>query len=396
MPDATTRNCVTTSSRLPPAIWALGFVSLFGDVASEMVHSLLPAFLSSELGASALLIGLITGFGEAMALIVKIISGPLSDRLGKRKPLALAGYGLAALTKPLFALAGSPLQVLIAHGIDRTGKGIRGGPRDALVADITPQTLRGAAYGLRQALDSIGAILGPLTALGLMALWAGNMRAVFWVAAIPGLVSVAILYWGVQEPAGQVKSVAGNPLSLASLRRLSPAYWQVVLFGGLFTLARFNEAFLVLRVQQGGLALTNLPMVLVVMNVVYAVSAYPLGRLADSLPHKTLLTGGLLLLIATDAVLAQWASGWQVWLGVALWGLHMGATQGLLAAMVAETAPVDLRGTAFGVFNLLSGIALLIGGGIAGLVWDHYGAPYTFAAGATLAVLALLIMHARH
>ncbi|HQQ62082.1 MAG TPA: MFS transporter [Pseudomonadales bacterium] len=384
-------------SRLPFAIWALGMVSLFGDVASEMIFSLLPAFLTSELGASALMVGLIVGMGEATALTVKIISGPLSDRLGQRKWLALVGYGMAALMKPFFAIAGSPLHVLFAHLLDRTGKGIRGAPRDALIADITPPSMRGAAYGLRQALDSLGAILGPLLALVLMALWANNIRAVFWVAAIPAAISVIILFFGVQEPAGLVKSSVGNPLARTNLRRLPPAFWHVVLFGGLFTLARFNQAFLVLRVQQGGLALGHLPMVLVAMNVVYALSAYPLGKLADRMAHKHLLAIGMLLLVSADLLLAHSNQGYFVWMGVGLWGLHMGATQGLLAAMVADTAPTDLRGTAFGVFNLVAGLALLCSGGTAGLVWDHFGARYTFIFGASMALLALvaLLIHSQ-
>lgn len=384
-------------SRLPFAIWALGMVSLFGDVASEMIFSLLPAFLTSELGASAMMVGLVVGMGEATSLAVKMISGPFSDRIGRRKPLALIGYGMAALVKPLFAMAGSPLHVLVAHLLDRTGKGIRGAPRDALIADITPHSMRGAAYGLRQSLDSVGAILGPLLALMLMALWANNIRAVFWVAAIPGAISVAILFFGVQEPDGLVKSSAGNPLARTNLRRLPAAFWQVVLFGGLFTLARFNQAFLVLRVQQGGLSLGQLPMVLIAMNTVYALSAYPLGNLADRLPHKSLLAIGMLLLVSADLVLAYGAGGYLVWVGVALWGLHMGATQGLLAAMVADTAPADLRGTAFGVFNLVAGLALLCSGTTAGLIWDHFGARYTFIAGASMALLAMaaMLVHGR-
>jgi MFS family permease len=384
-------------SRLPFAIWALGMVSLFGDVASEMIFSLLPAFLTSELGASALMVGLIVGMGEATALTVKMISGPFSDRLGKRKPLALIGYGMAALVKPLFALAGSPLHVLLAHLLDRTGKGIRGAPRDALIADITPQSLRGAAYGLRQSLDSVGAILGPVLALVLMALWANNIRAVFWVAAIPAAISVIILIFGVQEPAGLVKSSTGNPLTPTNLRRLPTAFWHVVFFGGLFTLARFNQAFLVLRVQQGGLSLGHLPVVLVAMNIVYALSAYPLGKLADRMAHKHLLAIGMLLLVGAGLLLAHSNQGYFVWLGVGLWGLHMGATQGLLAAMVADTAPADLRGTAFGVFNLVAGLALLCSGGTAGLVWDHFGARYTFIFGASMALLALvaLLIHSQ-
>ncbi len=377
-------------ARIPRGVWALGFVSLLMDVSSELIHSLLPVFLVSVLGASALSVGLIEGAAEATALIIKVFSGVLSDYWGRRKPLAVFGYALGALSKPLFALAPTVGAVLTARLIDRVGKGVRGAPRDALVADITPPGVRGAAFGLRQALDTVGAFLGPLLAIALMMLWAGDFRAVFWVAVIPGVLSVVVLVLGVQEPEAAPMARRENPIRRANLRRLSAAYWWVVAIGAVFTLARFSEAFLILRVQQGGLSLALAPLVLIVMNAVYAASAYPFGKLADTMRHPTLLAVGLLLLIASDVALAWQAHGAIAWLGVVLWGLHMGMTQGLLATMVADTAPADLRGTAFGCFNLLSGVAMLVASVLAGLLWDSFGASTTFAAGAVFSALALL------
>ena len=387
------------AKRLPASIWALGFVSLLMDVSSEMIHSLLPVFLVTSLGVSMLAVGLIEGAAEATALVLKVFSGVLSDWWGRRKPLAVLGYGLGALSKPLFAIAPTVGWVVTARLIDRVGKGIRGAPRDALVADLAPPGMRGAAFGLRQSLDTVGAFLGPLLAMGLMLLWANDFRAVFWVAVIPAALCVALLLVGVQEPARAASAVRTNPIRRENLRRLGGAYWWVVALGAVFTLARFSEAFLVLRVQQGGLPLAWTPLVLVLMNVVFALGAYPLGKLADSTRHTTLLAWGLVVLIAAEALLAFSDRGAAAWLGIALWGLHMAMTQGLLATMVADTAPADLRGTAFGMFNLVSGVALLVASGLAGLLWDRLGASATFGAGilfATLALAGVLVQSARH
>lgn len=382
----------TARHQIPASIWVLGFVSLLMDVSSEMVHSLLPLFLATSLGASAAMIGLIEGLAEATALIVKVFSGVLSDWFGRRKELALLGYGLGAATKPLFALAPGEGIVLAARLIDRVGKGIRGAPRDALVADLAPPEVRGAAFGLRQSLDTVGAFAGPLLAVGLMLLWADDFQAVFWVAVIPGVLAVALLAFGVREPARPAGTPRQNPIRRASLARLSPAYWQVVVIGAVFTLARFSEAFLVLRAQQGGIPLAMVPLVMVAMNLVYALSAYPLGSLSDRVSHKSMLMGGLGLLIVADLILASSAHWAVVLAGVAVWGVHMGMTQGLLAVMVADTAPADLRGTAYGMFNLISGLALLCASLVAGLMWDGFGAPATFLTGAGLCLLALLLV----
>ena len=379
----------TGLAAIPRGIWVLGLVSLLMDVSSEMVHSLLPLFMVTTLGASALAVGLIEGAAEATALIVKVFSGVLSDWTRRRKGLALLGYGLGAATKPLFALAPGLGLVLTARLLDRVGKGIRGAPRDALVADIAPPHLRGAAFGLRQSLDTVGAFAGPLIAVGLMLLWADDFQAVFWVAVIPGVMAVALLAFGLREPVPQGVTQRRNPIRRENLRRLRPDYWRVVGLGAVFTLARFSEAFLVLRAAQTGIPLALVPLVMVAMNLVYAASAYPFGRLSDRVSHARLLALGLGVLIAADLVLAS-GTNWAILLtGVALWGLHMGITQGLLATMVAATAPPDLRGTAFGMFSLVSGLVLLAASVLAGALWDRFGAEATFVAGAAIAALAL-------
>lgn len=378
--------------QIPPSIWVLGFVSLLMDISSEMIHSLLPMFLVSSLGANVATVGLIEGFAEASSLIVKIFSGALSDYLGNRKWLAVAGYALGALSKPFFAIAPSAGVVFAARIVDRVGKGIRGAPRDALVADITPLKLRGAAFGLRQSLDTVGAFVGPLLAVGLMLLWANDFRRVFWMAVIPGLSAVLLLTLGVREPEKNGSSKRTNPIRMENLKKLGRPYWWVVAVGAMFTLARFSEAFLVLRAMQGGMPLALIPLVMVAMSVVYALSAYPFGKLADTMSHEKLLAAGLGVLIAADLVLAYGSHWTTVLVGVTLWGLHMGLTQGLLATMVANTAPPDLKGTAFGFFNLSSGIAMLIASTVAGLLWDRFGAPATFYAGALFSLSTLVLV----
>jgi MFS family permease len=380
--------------QIPRGVWVLGFVSMLMDISSEMIHSLLPMFLVTVLGTSVFTVGLIEGLAESTALIVKVFSGVLSDYLGKRKGLALFGYALGALTKPLFALANGTGLVVTARLLDRVGKGVRGAPRDALVADITPEAVRGAAFGLRQALDTVGAFVGPLLGVGLMLLWANDFRAIFWVATIPGLLAVALLLFGIHEPraSGGKRS---NPISKANLRRLGSPYWWTVGVGAVFTLARFSEAFLVLRAQQSGVAMALVPLVMVAMNLVYSACAYPFGKLSDRVNHSTLLFIGLLVLVAADLVLARNNDWISLTIGIVLWGIHMGMTQGLLSTMVADTAPADLRGTAFGFFNLLSGVALLFASALAGWLWDHYGPAYTFYGSAALCGLALLSLAAR-
>ncbi|HHA1985124.1 MFS transporter [Enterobacter ludwigii] len=382
----------TVLSRIPRGVWVVGGVSMLMDISSESIHSLLPLFMVTTLGTSVLVIGLIEGLAEATALFIKVFSGAISDYLGKRKGLALLGYGLGALSKPFFALASSSGMVLGARLMDRAGKGIRGAPRDALVADITPPELRGAAYGLRQSMDTTGAFLGPLLAVGLMLLLHNDFRAVFWIALIPGFLSVALLYFGLKEPKTPVEHKRTNPIKRENLTRLGKSCWWVIGLGAVFTLARSSEAFLVLRAQQSGVPLALIPLVMVVMNVIYSFSAYPFGKLSDGMSHTRLLQWGLVVLIAADVVLALSTHWTGIIVGVALWGMHMGMTQGLLAAMVAKTAPADLRGTAFGLFSLVSGVGLLMASVGAGAIWELWGAEYTFYAGAVICLLTLLYL----
>jgi MFS family permease len=373
---------------IPRTVWALGAVSLLMDLSSELVHGLLPVLMVTVLGASMLAVGVVEGIAEATASIVKLFSGAISDRLGRRKPIVVLGYGLAALSKPLFPLAASVPLVLGARFMDRVGKGIRGAPRDALIADVTPEGVRGAAYGLRQALDTVGAVLGPLAAIALMLALASDVRSVLWWAVVPAVLAVVVLVLFVKEPPGAVPPLGRVSLNLFA--RLGKACWFVIVIGAVLTLARFSEAFLVLRAQSLGVALAMVPIVLVVMNVAYTATAYPAGVAADRGHRKALLVSGLIALIASDLVIASSASWALFFAGIVLWGVHMGLTQGLLSTLVADAAPVNLRGTAFGVFHLVSGVAMLLASVIAGVLWDAYGAAWTFYAGAAFTALALL------
>lgn len=382
---------------LPPAIWALGIGSLFMDMSSELVHAVLPLFMATVLGSSMEAIGLVEGVAEATAAITKVFSGALSDRLGRRKGLLLFGYGLAAFTKPVFPLANSLAWVFAARFVDRLGKGIRGAPRDALVADITPPERRGEAYGLRQGLDSVGALLGPLFAVAMLAHFAGDLKRTMWAAVVPAFITVLVLWRYVREPEQHVNT-AKPPLRWSAVGELPLRYWALVLLGVVFTLARFSEAFLVLRARDVGFALDATPLVMVAMNVVYAGGAYPAGWLADRMNARTLLEASLVALIVADGCLAWWPTDAGVLVGAALWGLHMALSQGLMNKLVADMAPAELRGTAFGLFNLAGGVALLLASAIAGALWQRLGAPATFMAGAGFALvcgLGLLAVRVR-
>jgi MFS family permease len=375
---------------LPVSIWMLGFVSMFMDISSEMIHALLPVYLVTVLGTSTLVVGVIEGIAEATASITKIFSGALSDYLGRRKMVAALGYGLAAISKPAFPLAGSVGWLMAARFVDRVGKGVREAPRDALIADLSPPRLRGASYGLRQSLDTIGAFVGPLLAILLMWATADDFKAVFWIAVLPAFMSFGLILFAVRDPPALRESRVRSPLSRKELAKLSGSYWLVVLVACLFTLARFSEAFLILRAQSVGLAIALVPGVLVVMNLVYAPVAAPIGLLSDRIGRVWLLVTGFLVLILADLILGFATNIPTVAIGVALWGLHMGLTQGLLAALVADTAPARLRGTAFGMFNLTTGLALLVASIVAGALWDRFGPQATFLAGAAFTLLALI------
>ncbi len=381
----------TTLKSIPRSVIALGVVSLFMDASSEMIHSLLPVFMVSTLGASALAVGVIEGIAEATASITKIFSGVISDWIGKRKPLVLIGYSMAAFTKPLFALAHSIHAVLVARFVDRIGKGVRGAPRDALITDLVTKEQHGAAFGLRQSMDTIGAFLGPIVAMALMFLTADNYRAVFWVSFIPAFAAVLVIIFAVKEPE-QHKAAAKKPFPIqkSELAKLPVSFWVTVVFASAFTLARFSEAFLILRADVDGLSPALVPLVLIVMNIVYSGCAYPVGKLSDRIGKGGLLMGGLAVLIVADLLLAKGGNLWLAFAGTVLWGVHMGMTEGLLSALIADKAPGDLRGTAFGVFNLLKGIVGLVASVLAGELWASYGPAETFIAGAIFALIALV------
>ena len=374
---------------VPRTVWALGCVSLCMDLSSELVHALLPVYMTVVLGASMVAVGVVEGIAEATASIVKVFSGVISDRMARRKPLVVFGYGLAMLSKPLFPLASTVGLVLVARFMDRVGKGIRGAPRDALIADVTPEGQRGTAFGLRQALDTVGAILGPLAAIGLMFLFMSDVRTVLWFAVIPAVVSVAVLVIWVHEPPRAAASKSETPLGFGSLRELPAGYWIVVVLGAVLTLARFSEAFLIIRAQDLGIALAMVPVVLVVMNLAYTAIAYPAGVAADHGHRRALLVWGFLALIAADLILGSSTDWVFFFVGILLWGAHMGLTQGLLSALVADASPAHLRGTGFGVFNCVSGVALLGASVLAGWLWSAYGAGATFYAGAAFTAVAL-------
>jgi len=391
---------VSALARIPRGVWALGFVSLCMDLSSELIHALLPLYMAVGLGASTLTIGIVEGVAEATAMIVKVFSGAISDFFRRRKPLVVLGYGLAAITKLVFPLAPTLGWIVAARFADRIGKGIRGAPRDALIADLSPPEVRGASFGLRQALDTVGGVGGPLLAIGAMAFFASNFQAAFWVAVVPAFLAVLLLIVGVEEPdrPAQQAVVNGAPrLRMADAKRLGRRYAIVVGIAAILTLARFSEAFLVLRAQNVGVPTAMAPWVMVVMSIVYAAVSYPAGSAADRGHGPRLLSAGLIALVVSDLVLANADGGVTLFLGAALWGLHMGLTQGLLAALVAAAAPADLRGTAFGVFNLVCGIALLIASVLAGWLWDTFGPGFTFYVGAALTLIAwiALLRHGR-
>ncbi|MEZ5997041.1 MAG: MFS transporter [Hyphomonadaceae bacterium] len=382
---------------IPRTVWALGFVSLFMDISSEMIHALLPLFLTVGLGASVVLVGVIEGVAEATASIAKVFSGYLSDRIGRRKPLIFVGYALGALSKPFFALAAAPLTVFVARFADRIGKGLRGAPRDALVADVTPESIRGRAYGVRQALDTAGAFIGPLLAIVLMAAFANDMRTVFWFAVIPAGLAVLLVLYGVEDRAAAPEEKRSRPpVRLADMRQLGGAFWGVVAVGVAFTLARFSEAFLVLKAHDEGLPLALAPLVLVAMNVVYSLGAFPAGAWSDRASPETVLLWGLAALVLADLALALAPGVTGAFVGITLWGVHMALSQGLLAKLVAQSASTELRGSAFGLFNLATGVTMLFASAIAGLLWVYVGSTATFLGGAAFAVLAAFLVIRLH
>ena len=372
---------------LPRTVWILGIVSLLMDLSSEVYHALLPAFLTVTLGLPVVAMGAIDGIAEGTANIAKLVSGRLSDKQQRRKPWILLGYGMAALSKPLFPLAQGALPVLGARFIDRIGKGIRGAPRDAMIADETPAELRGAAYGLRQALDTVGGTIAPLAAIGLMLMFADDIRAVFWIAAIPAFLSFLFAWTMLREPARHL-AVGDGQASWGGWRTLDKQVRRLIGVGFLFGLARFSESFLILKALDAGLAPAWSPLALAAFSLAYLVLAYPAGALSDRMEPRSVLLGGIAVLIAADLLLAQASALWAVFAGIALWGAHMALTQGIFARMIADAAPESQRATSFGAFFFSSGVAALLASIGAGLLWDRGGPAETFTIAAGIGALA--------
>lgn len=379
---------------MPRNVWVLGFVSLLMDLSSEIYHSLLPAFITIVLGLPATALGAIDGVAEATANFAKLASGRLSDRSLSRKPWVVGGYGLAALSKPLFPLATSAPTVMVARFADRISKGIRGSPRDAMIADETPPEIRGRAYGLRQALDTAGALLAPLVAIGLMAWFASDIRRVYWIAIIPAACSFLLALLALREPEQHLAPFKRSPF-FAGFKQLDRETRRLLQVGFLFPIARFSEAFLILKGIEIGLSEAMSPVTLAVFNLSYVALAYPAGALSDRMSPRTILMTGMGVLIAGDLVLAETTNYAGLTIGVALWGAHMALTQGIFSRMIADSAPEELRATSFGAFWFVSGIAALIASLGAGWLWDRQGSSATFltsaaVAGAALAMLSLL------
>lgn len=381
-------------SRIPATVWVLGIVSLLMDVSTELIQTLLPLYLVGTLGASVALVGFIEGLSVAVATLSKLASGVIADWTGRRKPLAVLGYGLGAVSKLIFPLAASVGWILAAKAIDRIGKGIRATARDALIADVTPPELRGASFGLRKSLDTVGGSIGPLAAIGLMLVFAGDVLTVYWVAVVPALLAVGLLAFGIREPAQPAGPAKDGPPRLADIVLLNTAAWLAILISCLLTAARFSEAFLLLKAQDAGFSAAWVPLTMVVMNAVYGLTAYPVGRLSDAIGRRGLLFVSLVLLVAAYLVLAAADSRAVFVAGIVLWGLHLGFSQGLLATLIADAAPEALRGTAFGVFNLMTGGVVLAGNVIAGLIWDAHGPSAAFMTGAGVSVVAMVMLGA--
>ncbi|MEZ5479077.1 MAG: MFS transporter [Thiolinea sp.] len=382
-----------SASRLPRTVWVLGLVSLFMDMSSEFIHAILPIYLTTTLGLSVLMVGMVEGIAEATASFMKVFSGALSDRFHNRKGLLLSGYGLAALTKPVFPLANTALEVVAARFVDRIGKGIRGAPRDALVADVTPPGQLNTAYGLRQSLDTVGAFIGPLLAMLMLYFYAHDLRTVMWMAVIPALICVGLIVWGVREPVQPAEQKSKPRLQWQEIRHLPTGYWLLLGLTAVVTLARMTDALLVLRAQENGLQLVWIPLVLVVYSAMYALSAWPTGLLAERFGQRGLLLAGMLCLALSQGLLAAAATpGPLFWSAILLWGLHMGLTQGLLAARVAQLAPQTLRGTSFGLFHLTTGLMQLLAGAGFGWLWIAFSASTAFQVAALVSVVSLPVL----
>jgi MFS family permease len=360
------------------------------DLSSEMILSILPIFLVTGLGVSVLTLGLIEGLAEGVASVIKAFSGALSDYLKKRKILVVIGYGLSTLTKPFFALASTATWIFVARFVDRLGKGIRGAPRDSLIADSTSTKIRGTAYSLRQTLDTLGAVLGPIFAIIILYLTTNNFRLVLWFAVIPAVLCIVVLIFGVKE--STLKKNISRKKSyflFENFLKITPVIWLFFLTVFILNLGHFSEAFLLLRSQEIGLKVSFIPVVFVVMNVAYAIVAVPFGHLADRGGFFILIVCGFLILVLADIILALTNSVGWMFVGIIFWGIHLGMTQGLLLAMISKLSPLELRGTSFGLFHAISGVALLTASLIAGYLWQYYYSGLIFFVSAIITLVGI-------
>lgn len=380
---------LAVSPRVPALVWVLGRVSLLTDISSEMILAVLPVYLGTVMGVSMATIGLIEGIAEATAAVMRVFAGAIGDRLGRYKAIVVFGYGLSALSKIVFPFAGSPAPIFAARIIDRVGKGLRTSPRDAMIARATHPSILGRAFGIRQSLDTLGAVFGPLLAIVILGVTHNDFQLLFWIAVAPGVLAVIVLTRAAEEPNGGATPLQRIPLTRADLARLGFAFWWIAAGAAFLTFGRGAKAFLVLRTEDVGVPLWLVPIAFVIMNTVYAATAYPVGGLSDRIDRRRLLAAGIVVLILSDVVLAMASGPWVGLLGVVLWGLHFGMTQGVLATLVVDSAPEPLRGTAFGAFSLLSGFALVASGALGGMVWDAWGPSTLFWLATGAATLSL-------
>lgn len=387
-----------TADKLDRNVWAAGLVSLLTDISSEMIVPVLPLFLTGVLGASAQVVGLIEGVAEFTASLVKSVSGWLSDRAGRRKPLMVLGYGVSNVVKPFLGLTGSWGQVLAIRFADRFSKGVRGAPRDALIADSTPTHLRGRAFGLHRGLDTVGAAIGPLTAALVLNLYAGNLRAVFWWTAVPGVLAVLLLVGFVRDTgrrAAGAAPTAPSPVMRGwslSLQPLVPRLRWFVVVSTVFAIGNSADAFLVLRAQGLGLSVALVPIAYFLFNASYAVLSYPAGALSDKIGRRPVLLGGFIAFALIYAGFGAARHSWQVWILFLFYGIYYAGTEGIQKAYMTDHVGAEQRGTAVGILNAWTGLAALPASLIAGVMWDRFGQPATFYVSAAIAVLATLLL----
>jgi MFS family permease len=369
-------------------VWVAGWVSFFMDVSSEMVYPLVPLFLSSTLGVSKSVVGLIEGIAEATASLLKLFSGVIADRFGKNKLLMGFGYGISTASRPILALASGWGMVFLARFTDRAGKGIRTAPRDAIIAASTPPGQLGLAFGFHRALDTAGAVVGPAVALAILAVWAADFRLVFWLSVVPGVLAVALIVWFI-EADGRVRPAQA---ALAwSLRGFDDRFWEFLLVIGLFSLGNSSNAFLILKAEQVGTSPAWISGIYVGYNALYALMSVPGGLLADRVGMRRMIIVGLGLFAAVYAGIALASTPQQIAALFLCYGIYMGLTEGVQRAYLATLAPKERTATAFGLYHMVVGIAILPASLFAGVLWDTVGPAAPFLFGAGMAALAAVI-----